>query len=211
MPCSYCSKPKVLSKGLCSACYYHQKRHGTLVRKERVKSVCNVMGCNSYVVSKGLCDKHRIRRDSHGDTSKTLRPDDWGKRTSHPLYKLWNGLVRRCTAETSKDYVEYGARGIRVCDEWLDFWKFIEDMGDRPSQKHSVERLDVNGNYEKSNCVWATPAQQARNKRSNVLTQDFAKEIRQRFSAGERVSDIARSLALPYDSTRDVVTGRTWS
>jgi len=63
-------------------------------------------------------------------------------------------------------YAHYGGRGITVCDRWRNQpGTFVEDMGYRPSDKHSIERIDVNGNYEPSNCTWATATEQNRNKR----------------------------------------------
>jgi len=74
----------------------------------------------------------------------------------------------RCSNPLSKDYSRYGARGIRVCDRWLDsFQNFVEDMGEKPSSEYSVDRIDNDGNYEPSNCRWATAKQQAANRRNS--------------------------------------------
>lgn len=83
-------------------------------------------------------------------------------------YKTWVSMIRRCTKENEKDYPRYGGRGIKVCDSWLNsFENFYADMGERPSLNHSIDRFNVNGNYEPSNCRWATSSQQERNKRLN--------------------------------------------
>jgi hypothetical protein len=67
-------------------------------------------------------------------------------------------------------YENYGGRGITVCDRWRDsFVAFYEDMGERPSPKHSIDRIDSNGNYEPGNCRWATPKQQMNNRRANRM------------------------------------------
>jgi hypothetical protein len=172
---------------------------------------CSVDGCDGKVVARGLCDKHRIRLRVHGDTGIVNRPKDWGRRTSHPYYKLWHGLIRRCESPKHKNYVNYGARGIKVCEAWHDFWTFLSDMGERPGSEWSIERLNVNGDYEPSNCVWATSATQARNRRNAVITKEIADEIKRRSRLGEKAGDIARAMNLKYDSVRNVIVGLSWA
>jgi hypothetical protein len=86
---------------------------------------------------------------------------------NHPLYNIWKGMVSRCTNPKSKDWRLYGARGISICKEWLNIDSFIKDMGERPSKKHSLDRVDNNRGYNKDNCRWAIPKEQANNKRNN--------------------------------------------
>lgn len=88
--------------------------------------------------------------------------------TGTPEYAVWLSMRARCADLSNKNY---GGRGIRVCDRWQDsFEAFLEDMGPRPSPKHSIDRYpDKNGNYEPSNCRWATSKQQARNTRDNRM------------------------------------------
>lgn len=89
-------------------------------------------------------------------------------------YLVWSDMRRRCLNPTNSRYENYGGRGIKVCDRWLHgdggvsaFECFMADMGPRPSLKHSIDRINNDGNYEPSNCRWATPTEQARNKRDN--------------------------------------------
>lgn len=170
---------------------------------------CTVDGCQNKAVARGLCDKHRKRAARHGHTDQT-RPRDWGDRTSHPLYKMWDGMKRRCRDPKHRDYVNYGARGVTVCDRWDDFWVFLSDMGERP-EGCSLDRADNSKGYEPSNCRWATSAQQARNRRTGVVTPQLAEEIKRRAKLGERAGDIARSLAIHYDHVRNVIVGLSWS
>jgi hypothetical protein len=85
------------------------------------------------------------------------------------IYMIWGLMLARCRNPNALNYHLYGERGIRVCDRWHDFTNFAVDMGPRPSPLHTLDRIDNNGNYEASNCRWATKKEQARNKRNNVL------------------------------------------
>lgn len=76
-------------------------------------------------------------------------------------YQIWRGIIKRCTCKTEKAYQKYGAVGISICDRWLNSYEnFYEDMGPRPTKAHSIDRINNNGNYEPSNCRWATPTVQ---------------------------------------------------
>lgn len=86
-------------------------------------------------------------------------------RSRDRVYYVWKAMRRRCADKSSK---HYGGRGIAVCERWQKFENFVADMGDRP-EGATVERIDVNGNYEPCNCRWATRKEQGRNKRNNYL------------------------------------------
>lgn len=86
-----------------------------------------------------------------------------------PEFCSWRNMVARCHDSNLPTYQRYGAKGIEVCSRWRNsFANFLEDMGPRPSSKHSIDRWpDKGGNYEPGNCRWATQKEQARNKRNN--------------------------------------------
>lgn len=86
-----------------------------------------------------------------------------------PEYRVWNKMKDRCYNKDSMNYRNYGGRGISICEKWLtSFENFINDMGLRPSSKHSIERINNDGNYEPQNCKWATKKEQSYNRRDNV-------------------------------------------
>lgn len=86
-------------------------------------------------------------------------------------YDIWSGMIQRCYDEKHHTYKYYGARGITVCGRWRNsFMAFYEDMGKRPNNNMSIDRINNDGNYEPNNCRWATPRQQAYNRRDATWT-----------------------------------------
>ena len=102
------------------------------------------------------CGCHRPNNKRHGETGSSL-------------HSIWKNMIGRCSCESNTAYGYYGGRGITVCERWLVYENFRDDMGERPSPNHSVDRINNNGAYSPENCRWATREQQGRNKRNNIM------------------------------------------
>lgn len=123
------------------------------VRLDNVKSG-NTKSCGCYnkklIMERNVKHNHNVR----------------GKKSSE--YISWYNMKQRCTNVNNHKYQIYGGRGISVCEEWMKFENYIKDMGLKPGPEYSIDRINVDGNYEPSNCRWSTPKEQANNRRNKL-------------------------------------------
>ena len=92
------------------------------------------------------------------------------KISEQPEYQIWAQMKQRCNNPNHGNYSNYGGRGIVVCEQWLNSYSnFIGDMGNRPTDNHSIERKDVNGPYSPDNCLWIPLKEQQLNKRDSAV------------------------------------------
>ena len=146
------------------------------------KGTCRVEECTNEikVIRLQLCDKHYHRFWRHGDVNYSTNEQHGMRYTSE--YGIWTDIKKRCRNPSHTGYYNYGGRGIDICNGWCkSFISFYKDIGKRPSKKHSIDRIDNNGNYScghceqclregwEMNCRWATIKEQSLNKRTNRL------------------------------------------
>lgn len=124
--------------------------------------------CECGKIKKVISSKLRTGSTKSCGCLKIDKISTHGKSNSRE-FKTWGAMLHRCMDNNFKNYSD---RGITVCERWKGkngFLNFLEDMGERPTSKHSIDRIDVNGNYSPENCRWATSKEQGRNKTNNRL------------------------------------------
>lgn len=131
--------------------------------------VCKLEYCDKAVKGAGYCTGHYAQKRFGRKITKLRKSERHGLSYSDE-YTIWVGIKNRTTKSSHQDYHKYGAKGIKMCDRWLaSFLNFYKDMGERPSKKHSIDRIDPNGDYTPDNCRWATYDIQSFNKKPHCL------------------------------------------
>jgi len=152
---------------------------------KEIRFVCRDTHYNRFFLYQCSCGKKKVMMKGHVDSGKArscgcsqrLIASKLGKakathgetigRNVSAEYMAWCGMKSRCNNSHGKSFKYYGGRGITICKRWRVFKNFLADMGRRPKQKYSLDRIDNNGNYEPRNCRWASLEEQSRNKSSN--------------------------------------------
>jgi len=154
------------------------KRFGTLLvveysRSDPKEGIYWKCQCDCGSIVEKLAGRLRCGRTTTcGDRERHAPKNNQSKQLE---YSCWKAMINRCTNPACSNYFLYGGRGIKVCDAWLtDFWKFKEDVGNRPDKTYSLDRKNVNGNYEPDNVKWATPIEQGNNRRVQPKRLNFS-------------------------------------
>lgn len=163
-----------IKSGFCGKHYQKFRKYGDpLFKRYSLPTSCKIEGCGNRGTLKksgkryfhrGYCGKHYVRVYNGASLERVTRV--LGAKANHPLTNTWHGMMRRCYRTDHKSYPYYGALGVKVCERWHSFDNFINDLGDKP-QGTTLDRKDPYGDYEPSNCRWATPKEQANNKRKH--------------------------------------------
>ena len=139
----------------------------------------------SFVCDCGNTGKRRIQQISTKRMSscgcykmeRAFKLNSTHNKSKSPEYGAWQNIKHRCLNKRSKAYSQYGGRGIKICERWIgSFENFISDMGERGEKDLSIERINVNGDYEPENCKWATTKEQARNKTNSRKFKVFGND-----------------------------------
>lgn len=141
-----------------------------------IKRVENLNGKKSYLF-RCECENEKIIRKNDVISGKTTscgcihkkqlitRNNKHGLR-NHKLYQTWLSMKARCYSKNNTSYRYYGARGIKVCDRWVNsFENFLEDMGEKPNEQYTLDRINTNDDYSPNNCKWSTYSEQNINRR----------------------------------------------
>lgn len=170
-------------------------------------AITQTLGGNLSHRGKGSCGKFKCRL---GDRNHRVQ--------ATPEYWAWIGMKRRCLNPKLKNYHHYGGRGIAVCDRWMDsFTNFLADMGMKPHKGYHLDRINNDGNYEPSNCRWASPSESAFNRRKpkwpnagKFKDAESIHEIRRLVATGRTHQWVADRFHVSQTTVSNIIKGKAW-
>lgn len=130
------------------------------------------------------------------------------------MHAVWHAMISRCQNQNNWRYKYYGARGISVCESWQNFDNYYEwinkNLGERPSKKHSLDRINNDGNYEPGNLRWADPSEQAKNKRGPKLNKQIVDQIRSDATTMSR-KELSEKYGVAESMISRIINNKRWS
>lgn len=149
-----------------------------------------------------------ILRDRN-QSAKNGATDEDGKIT--PTYTTWASMKARCLDPKNKRFSAYGAKGVTVCERWMDYANFLADMGQKPGPDYSIDRIDPYGNYAPENCQWIPMEVNRRKHRFHTVTPETAAQAKALFLAGASPKDIAKMTGFSAASAGMITRGHQWT
>lgn len=203
------------AKGYCQKHYVRFKKHGDPLytkRNSNPPEYCTVKDCERKHYALGYCTLHHSRFKRNGNPLIGGRSYEMHGKHGTPEYKIWGGIIQRCSNERDTAYKYYGARGITVCDRWRkSFIAFLKDMGLKPFPSAEIERANNIGNYDPDNCYWTTHEKNCQNRRTTKISLETAKEIRKLYTTGKYYQEELANIYDVHNSTISrIVTNRGW-
>lgn len=162
---------------------------------------------HQYALYLCACGKEKETRVKHVESGATKTCGCRFTAFTHGMsqtdtYHTWENMKARCLNSKNTHYENYGGRGITVCERWMKFENFLEDMGERPENK-TLDRVDNDGNYEPSNCRWATKKQQQSNRKVTRFVS---------YKGKKRVlSELVDELGLKYNTVNSRICSLGWT
>lgn len=207
---------KYKSHGYCNSHLFAHERYGDPLYVRERYTQCKVDGCLNKHCALGFCTKHYTRFKKHADISRNdaYTYGLW----EHPLYHTWWNMLQRCNNPNSISYKNYGGRGIKVCLGWITsegIVNFIEDMGEKPFEDYTLDRIDNDGDYScghcedcvkngcKMNCKWSSREDQSLNKRTSKYITYRGIEM--------QISELSKIVGVDKTILSNRIYGLGWS
>lgn len=169
---------------------------------------CGINDCVRQTYAKNLCEAHYTRKRKRMNMLNPIQSRNFHNKSNHPMYKRWSGMVERCRNPNNAKYYLYGEKGITVCERWLNFELFFRDMGEPPTNKHTLDRINPSGNYEPDNVKWATYHEQNIHLGMNSRNKSGYKGVYRDNTRNKWVASFGRNKSKRFDTIEQAIIAR---